>query len=279
MLSFNRRNTIWLGILAALIGIVIISGSVALEVQVLLLSIFAIAAMASFFNPAMTTNLVQTLQQRSPLNRSRMSPQAREAVERAQSRGGYYSFKRLDMVDLGLIASQSGRDGMVMRRTRSISKDDDGVRPFITLHVPAEEADRNANLRFEIIDQNGREQYIHEMKVYLRDGEMNILADHHLPLIDNGMVEGMGDWDLRIFVDNDLAGIHNFTLTPSYDERRARVRPASGGRYYVTDSDGERDSRLRDDEQRPRSAPAPESPMSLEELLRDQSQQQNQGQG
>ncbi|MEQ8674511.1 MAG: hypothetical protein RLP44_04340 [Aggregatilineales bacterium] len=274
MLSFNRRNTIWLAILAALIAIVLISGTVAVEVQFLLLAIFAAAVMASFFNPAMTTNFVQSLQQRSPLNRARLSPQAKEAIERAQSRGGYYASSRIDMIDLGMIASQSGKDGMVMRRTRSISKDDDGVRPFITLQVSPEEADRNAMIRFEIFDQNGREQYIHEMKTYLRDGEMNILADHHLPLMTNGMVEGMGDWDLRIFIDNSLVGIHAFTLAPSYDERRSRMnRGQSGGRYYVTDSDGERaTSRLRDDAED--SPPVRNAPMSLEDLLRDDSNNQ-----
>lgn len=270
MLSFNRRNTIWLGMLAALIAIVLISGTVAVEVQFLLLAIFAMAVMASFFNPAMTTNFVQSLQQRSPLNRARISPQAKEAIERAQSRGGYYASSRMDMIDLGMIASQSGKDGMVMRRTRSISKDDDGVRPFITLQVPVEEADRNAMIRFEIYDQNGREQYIHEMKTYLRDGEMNILADHHLPLMKNGMVEGMGDWDLRIYIDNSLVGIHTFTLAPSYDERRSRLnRGQSGGRYYITESDGEQDSEVS-------ATPARNAPMSLEDLLRDDSNQQSQ---
>ena len=274
MVSFNRRNTIWLASLAALIGIVLISGSVAVEVQALLLGIFALAMVASF-SPMLRTQLVQTIQQHSPLNRTRLSPQAREAIERAQSRGGYFGSGSLSMVDLGLIASQSGRDGMVMRRTRSISKDDDGVRPFITLDVPPEEADRNAQIRFEIIDQNGREQYVYEMKVYLRDGEMNILADHHLPLMNNGMVEGMGDWDLRVHLDNALVGIHHFTLNPSYDDRRNRLN-RDGGQYYVTesDSDGERAAPPR------RAAPENEGDisMSLEELLRGQggSNQQNQ---
>jgi hypothetical protein len=103
------------------------------------------------------------------------------------------------------------------------------------------------------------------MTVYLRSGEMNILADHHLPLMDNPYVEGMGDWDLRVFVGDGLVGIHNFSLAPSYEDRRARLnrgKNTGGGQYYVTSS-----------EQKPsqKASPKKESgPMSLEDLLRNQ---------
>ena len=121
---------------------------------------------------------------RSSLTMMRMSSEAREAVERAQRRGGYFD-DGLTLLDVGLITAQSNREGMVMRRTRSVSLDDDGVRPFITLHVQPDYAERIARIRFEIIDGNGEPQYVHEMRTYLRDGEMNILADHQLPLAEN----------------------------------------------------------------------------------------------
>jgi hypothetical protein len=100
------------------------------------------------------------------------------------------------------------------------------------------------------------------MSVYLRDGELNILADHHLPLRNNGQVEGSGEWDLRVFLDNDLVGIHSFTLTPSDDER---VRRLGGGaarpRRYVMPQAAEAD------------AENEEVPLTLEDLLRNQKNQ------
>lgn len=271
MIHFKRRNTIWLFALSVLMALVLISGNIAADVQALLLGVFVLALVGTFVDiSALTdrTQLVQAIQQRSPLNRSstRMSPQAKEAVDRAASRGGYREAD-LQLVDIGMIASQSGQEGMSMRRTRSISKDDDGVRPFVTLLVTAENADRRAVIRYEVVDHHGKEQYIHEMRVFLRDGEMNILSDHHLPLRGNDKIAGMGDWDLRVFVDNTLIGIHNFTLTPSGEERRQRLR--GGNQYFVTGdsaSDERRDARRlyeADDEDE-------EIPLSLEELLKNQ---------
>jgi hypothetical protein len=251
MIRYNRRNTIWLGILGALVGLVLVSSQVAPLIQAMLVMIFALAAAASFIDTRALNSrrtLIKSIQQRSPLNRTRLSPQAREAVARASTRGGYQS-QHLALADIGMIASQSGADGMVMRRTRTISKDDDGVRPFITLYVDPTEADRNATVRFEIIDQNGRDQYVHEMKVFVRDGEVNILADHHLPLMKNPQIEGMGDWDLRVYVDGKLLGVHNFALAPSDEQRRSRL----SRQYYVTEPERDQDV-----------------PMSLEDLLRNQ---------
>src|SRR5690606_4120924 len=114
-------------------------------------------------------------------------------------------------------------EGMVMRRTRSISKDDDGVRPYATLHVGPSAADTTSIIRFEMIDHNGEQQYIHEMKTYLRDGQMNILADHQLPLARNERLSGAGDGDLRIYVDGVLLGALSFTVAPSVRERNRQI--------------------------------------------------------
>lgn len=253
MIRYNRRNTIWLGALSLLMLLVLLSGNVAGEVQAFFTGLFLLAVVATFidFSALKPGSLMQSIQQRSPL--SRMSPEAREAIARASARPGYYA-PDIQMADIGLIALQSG-DGMVMRRARSISKDDDGVRPFVTLNVPSSEAERHANILFEIIDQNGDEQYVYEMRVYLRDGEVNILADTQLPLAGNDHIAGMGDWDLRVSVDGSLVGIHSFGLTASQDTRIRRL----GGRAqqrYVTHSE-------------PEAAEEP-GPMTLEELLRKQ---------
>ena len=256
MIHFKRRNTLWLAALSALMALVLISGNVAGDVQALLLGVFVLAVVGTFVDLSSVTSGVQNLQQHSPLVRSRMSPQAREAVARANSRPGYRA-PDVQLADIGLIASQSGREGMAMRRTRTISKDDDGVRPFLTLQVSPQEADRNARIRYEIIDQNGREQYIYEMNVFLRDGEMNILADHHLPLRKNEQIAGVGDWDLRVFVDGDLVAVHNFALTASSEERRRRL---SGNQYYITGKEELSESYEEEGDE--------EIPLSLEDLLR-----------
>ncbi len=265
MIQFKRRNTIWLAALSVLMALVMISGNVTADVQALIFGLFVLALAGTFVDLTALTARIQMIQQQSPLSRARMSPQAREAAARAQSRHVYRSTD-VQLVDVGLIASQSGREGMAMRRTRTISKDDDGVRPFLTLQVPPQEAERNARIRYEITDQNGREQYIYEMSVFLRDGEMNILADNHLPLRKNDNIAGMGDWDLRVYVNSDLVAVHNFALTASSEERRRRL----GAEYYVTETEQqERDERparplhIADDDE--------EIPLSLEDLLRSSS--------
>ncbi|MDX1995898.1 MAG: hypothetical protein SF029_26185 [bacterium] len=254
MIRYNRRNTYWLSVLGIILGVVLLAGATPPAVTATLVALFALALAGSFLDLSAQEQLVQTIQQRS--RNSKMSPQAREAVARASNRGGGLP-GALTLSDVGVIASQTGSEGLVMRRTRSISKDDDGARPFVTLSVDPSEADRNATVRFEIIDQNGRDLYVHEMKIFLREGEMNILADHHLPLMKNPQVEGMGDWDLRVYLDGHLAGVHNFSLSPSTEERRRRLSGNSGGRYYVTESEAEEEDE--------------DVPMSLEDLLRQQS--------
>ena len=60
------------------------------------------------------------------------------------------------------------------------------------------------------------------MRTYLRDGEMNILADHQLPLVESERALQAGDWDLRVYVDGSLLGAHMFTLAPSLSDRFRR---------------------------------------------------------
>ncbi len=263
-MRFKRRNLAWLAALGVIIGGVIIAGSgvIAPQLIAVLLGIYAVALLASFVEvrPQEIVNSVQ----RTPLTLMRMSPQAREAVERARRRGGYMD-SDLTLLDVGLITAQSGDEGLVMRRTRSISKDDDGVRPFITLHVQPGEADRNVVIRYEIIDQRGEQQYVHEMKTYLHDGEMNLLADHQLPLAGNNKISGSGDWDLRIYVDGQLLGLHSFALSPSTDERMNRL-----GSDQVDDDEAAAQRREYLRRRRLEEQAEEDVPTSLEDLLRDQ---------
>ena len=219
------------------------------------------AAAASIESHPRKTDLVAKLQ--APLVNRRMSPAAREAVERARRRGGFID-PDVAITDVGLISQQSGQTGIVMRRSRTVSKDDDSVRPYVTLNIKPTEADRRALIRFEMIDHNGAPQYIHEMRTYLRDGEVNVLADHHLPLLGNDKLTQMGDWDLHVYIDGTLAGALTFTVTPSLEERDRELlggaRDLNASRYRLEDDGDEYSMGAEDD-----------VPTSLEELLRRQS--------
>lgn len=246
------RNTAWLALLGVLVAAVALSGVAAPAVSLALVALYGVALAASFIqiSPQRLRDSVSA----SPLTLMRMSSQAREAVERARRRTNF-SPAGLALLDVGLISLHASSEGMLMRRSRSVSLDDNGVRPYMTLHVAPESADRQALVRYEILDQNGQVQYVHEMKTYLRDGEMNILADHHLPLAGNDKLPGAGEWDLRVFVDGGLLGALSFTMTPSLEERRRQF-----GYEQAAD--------------RLREADSDETPMSLEDLLRAKSRDQ-----
>ncbi|MCY3574405.1 MAG: hypothetical protein OXG92_10580 [Chloroflexi bacterium] len=222
MIRLKRRNTAWLIVMAMIIGLALLAAPVSAAVQLSLIGALAVAVIASMIELGPERETLLQVLNRAPVRR-RITPQAREATERAAARAGYFNRSGIVMLDIGLIAMQSGAEGMAMRRTRNISKDDDGARPFITLFVHPEEAERQAVIRYEIYNHLGEEQYVHEMKTYLREGELSLLADHHLPLAGNRGVDGNGDWDLRVYVDNSLIGMHNLMLAPSVNERRRRL--------------------------------------------------------
>jgi hypothetical protein len=260
-MRLKRRNFAWLTALGAAVAVAVLAGTTPI-VSATLIGLYLVAAAATVidFKPERLLD-----RSRSSLTMMRMSSEAREAVERAQKRGSYND-NGPTLLDIGLITAQSNRDGMVMRRTRSVSLDDDGVRPFITLHVQPQQADQTARIRFEIIDGNGATQYVHEMRTYLRDGEMNILADHQLPLAENAALQS-GDWDLRVSMDGKLIGAHMFTLAPSLNDRFRRV--ASGQQTTPSTTASQNSGRLSQQDN-----PSDE-PLSLEELLRSRSNRNN----
>ncbi|MEO1289855.1 MAG: hypothetical protein AAFV93_19020 [Chloroflexota bacterium] len=236
MIRLKRRNTAWLTAMALLTTGGLIAAAGSFPLQFMLLSLFALSVVASSVEIGRERETLIDALKRAPI-RNRVSAQAKEAHERAKSRGGYTN-NDLMMLDVGLIAVQSSYEGMAMRRTRSISKDDDGVRPFVTLNIEPGEAERHAMVRFEIYNQYGEERFVHEMRAFLREGEMSIMTDHHLPLAGNREVQGAGDWDLRVYVDGNLVGMHNFMLAPSMTERQRRLAAEQDidmGTYQIVD--------------------------------------------
>ncbi|MBL8165656.1 MAG: hypothetical protein JNJ61_26970 [Anaerolineae bacterium] len=250
-MRIRRRNSVWLAIIGALTGIAVLSGVASAPVTAALLALFVVALIATLVE-VQPRQILQSVSS-SPLTMMKMSSQAREATERARRRSAYIP-PGLTLLDIGLISLHSSFDGMVMRRGRSVSLDDRGVRPYITLSVGAAEADRHAIVRFEIIDSNGQTQYVHEMKTYLRDGEINVLADHLLPLAGNEKLRE-GEWDLRVMVDGAVLGLLSFTALPSIAARQRMIdREANAAAIRLQDE-------IEDD-----------SPVSLHDLLRDDAQ-------
>jgi hypothetical protein len=270
----QRQNTIWISLIGTLTAIALIGNPATAPV---LLPMVIGAAGAAF---------IQIDDRRNPLV-NRLNPatavksamtgataQAQEAARRASVRG-FSQNPGIGLLDIGLIALERENQGATLRRTQSVSKDDDGVRPYLVLNIDPAEADRNARLRFEIIDQNGKEVYVYEMNLFLRDGELNILPDHHLPLRSNPQIAGMGEWDLRVYLDRTMLGVHTFSFTPSSEERAARLsgRSERPRRYVMAQTQEKQDSEVWSS-----SEPAQEErpPQTLEELLRSQKDQQNQ---
>ncbi len=256
-MRFRRRNTAWLAALTAIIMVAVAAGGLANPPAALaLITLLGVALIASFVE--VRPNRLREAMPVSPLAMMRMSAQAREASERARRRSSFTP-PGLTLLDIGLIALVTSPDGsMIMRRGRQVSLDDKGVRPYITLNIDPQSADRNATIRFEILDHNGQTQYVHEMKTFLRDGEMNILADTQLPLFDNDRLPGAGDWDLRVSVDGLTMGLLSFTTTPSIIARSRQYAPPVADNAPIRLQDEADDS----------------TPMTLEDLMRSADKQQ-----
>ncbi|KXK21920.1 MAG: hypothetical protein UZ15_CFX003001196 [Chloroflexi bacterium OLB15] len=251
-MRFRRNAAPWLIVMGAALAIALLSGTAPPLVAVTLIALFGAGVALSLINAAPSRLLEQS---RSSLAAARMSSDAREASVRAR-RGGGFSSPDMTLLDIGLIAVQTGDAGMNMRRTRDVTLDDDGVRPFITLNVLPAAADRRSLVRFELRDGVGKVRYVHEMRPYLRAGDMNLLADHQLPLYANTDNIEPGDWDLRVSLDGNTIAEHVFTVSPSIEDRFSRAR------RLAVDGEAPAKSRLSEVET--------DAPMSLEDLLRGQ---------
>jgi hypothetical protein len=255
-MHFNTRNLPWLTALGALVGVAVFSGALAAVPALALLAAYGVTVVLSSVRVEVTpTQLIEASTNAISAAQVRATPEAREAAERARRRGG--AARDVILTDIGLIATQSGRDGIAMRRTRDASSDDDGIRPYMIFRVPPRDADRSARVRFEIIDQTGTVRYVHEMRTLLRDGETSVLADHHLPLENAEFAPG--EWELRASVDGMMVGMYSFQIIPSTRDRLAYLR-------------GDRTARPRS---AVRDVSDPSLPVNLEELLRGASASEN----
>lgn len=264
-MRIKQRNLIWLGMLGTLTGLAVFSQGLDAPTSLVMLGALGVAGAVSLFD-LKPQALIRTMQEKTVLG-GKISADAREANDRAKARGRV-PLTDIQLLDIGLIALRENYDGLVMQRTRNLSLDDKSVRPYLSLQVPALEADRRAMVRFEIDDANGKKVYIHEQEMYMRDGKMDILAEMQMPLFDSDMNLAHGDGDLRVYLENDLLGVLGFSLTPSTRDRWAGRRPPQIARERLADNEPEdksneeltHDARLEKDDE----------PMTLEELLRQQ---------
>ena len=227
MIRLHRRDRLWFAIVSILAAIAILAPELAPGARIGIIGLYAIISGLVLFD----FNAASAVRRSIPkAEKPRGTAQAREALNRAASSGGG-DWVGLSLEDIGLIASIRDEDGLTFERTRTISNQFDGVRPYIQIQVGAAMAERRARLRYELTDPTGEAQFVHEENAYLRLGENTLHPDQHMPMgaIPAGQ---MGQWDIKVYVDGRLIGLLGFTASPTDDERLGRLsdrrdRPAS----------------------------------------------------
>lgn len=249
----SRGTAVWLVIVGLALALTLITGEVPAVAAALLLAAY-LALAYGVTRRVQVGSIIESLP-RPPARRPEMTEVAREASGRASTHPRFDPLVRL--LDTGLIVDEHRPDGLSLRRGRFISLDDDGIRPFALIDVPEGIGDRMARIRFEIRDETGTSRYIYEDDKWLRAGENILLPDYRFPISGNEAHLEAGTWVMRVQVDGGVLGIHSFNLSPSLSDRRRQLSPDGELRERIWRSE-EEDTAL---------------PLSLEELLRQQSQQ------
>lgn len=220
-MQIKRRDQIWLVIIGILSTIAFLGAGPEIAMMV---RAAALAAFAAAFGLIVARPSFERVRQSvvSAASRPAGTQAAQEAVKRANARGVVPSVD-IQLSDIGLIASETTEEGVTFRRTREVSNADDGVRPYVQLKTGTLNAERRALLRYELIDPTGEVAFVHEEKVYLQLGENTLHPDHHLPLAGSLPANKLGRWDLHTYLDGQMLGMLTFTVTPTDDERRARL--------------------------------------------------------
>jgi hypothetical protein len=257
MFQHSHRGTlVWLFIVGMALGLTLIAGEVpAAAAAALLAGYLALAWMV--VRNVQLGNLINVLPSRMT-RQPQPTEVAREAVARARNHPKYDSLVQL--LDTGLIVDEQRPDGLALRRGRFITLDDDGVRPFAILHVPEVLGQRMARFRFELRDESGHPQYVYETEKWLDAGENVVLPDYRLPIRNHKTGIIPGGWSSHVMLDDRMLGIHSFSISPSVAERLRQVSSDGELRERVWRTPEEDDS----------------LPLSLEELLRQQSRERRQ---
>ncbi len=208
MFGQSYRGTLaWLAIVGAALGVVILSGNVPATIAVMLLGAYiGVGWLALRGAPPVALADVLPRAERH----DEATEAAREAAARARLHPDYDSLVRL--LDIGLIVDEQRPDGVLLRRGRFVSLDDDGVRPFARVYVPEGLAGRLGRIRFELRDDEDRVQYVYEDEKWLQAGENVLLPDYRLPLRKKADTLRAGNWSAFLRVDGGLVGVHTFNL-------------------------------------------------------------------
>lgn len=179
--------------------------------------------------------------------RSRVYKHALAAVQRA---GLDANELQVLPVDVGVMAFK-GADDPVIYRTWDVPDDVDYVQPFVELRLPTKAVGR---VRFELLDAQGKQVYVHEDRHELQRGRNLIIPNTRLPIHDERALNGT--WQLRVSADDTLLALHSFGWEEAEDHA---IRKHIG-------EDGELSSELR-----AVIAEARLGEMSLDELLGESS--------
>jgi len=215
----------------------------------LLLVVIVLIALFSFYG--------QLAQSRASAGtRSRSRPGARRKVEltqtaqEAMARAGYEpSSEYVQVADIGLLAYRNNDEPKLVR-TGGVLTDTRYLRPFVDLVLPYP---AGGEVRFELIDHQGRLRYADEAQYDFHSGRNTVLPGTWLPL--EGETIAPEAWVLRVLAGQTLLAAHRFGW-----------QPVGGGtiQRYVA-SDGELSETL----QQALNARQREA-VSLSELLSDQ---------
>jgi hypothetical protein len=250
----NRATLVWLFIVGMALGLTMLAEEVPTEVGAALLAAYLGLVLMITRNVSLAA--ISGLWTSRIIHEKEPTEVAREASARARSYPNFETLVRL--MDVGLIVEEQRPDGMSLRRGRFVSLDDDSVRPFAIVNIPAALSQRLSHIRFEIRDGEGKLRYAFEEEKWLQEGENILLPDYRFPIRKKASELESGGWAAHLMVDGGVLGVHNFNLSPSLAARRRQLS-----------ADGEMRERVwrtnEDDES---------LPLSLEELLRQQSQQQ-----
>jgi hypothetical protein len=223
MFQLKRRDRIWIGMLGVLTTLAMFSAAES-GVKLGLLGAYAAATLLITLGDDVINGLRQRVTPQV-LSRDTRSAAAREAMARAHADNDP-DLAGFTLADIGLFASETSEDGVTFRRTREVSNDDDGVRPYLDLMVDEFRAEKIALIRYEMADPSGETVFLREENAYLRLGKNTLHPDHHLPLGGAVVADQMGNWDMRVSINGIPLGTLMFTVTPSDSERLGRLSGA-----------------------------------------------------
>ncbi len=200
----NRSKQIWLVLMAVAVALFVMA-DVQLLAGLVVLVVLGIA---------MLEMAQSALQQRHRRQRLAVPTNMSQAAQHAQGQAMHHPnySGAYGLVDIGLLLDEYRRDGLYIRRVRSISKADRALRPYVVVRSPLKGYAVPTLLRFEIMDAQDHPQYIYETEHPLKTGENAIVPNYRLPLKNNNKLGAAGQWMLNVWIDGGLVGSHTFMM-------------------------------------------------------------------